>query len=268
MKSLATRLRGFLSTAGWMWKAGVSARTIAGLLFRRWQRGPDRQIRLRCGLSIQGAAGEPLKEIFRETWFDQAYGSVDVDQGQTVIDIGANVGMFTFFAAARAPQARIIAVEPTPRAYRYLLSNIRRNRLENVVAVQVACGSAPGRATLFSCGDDTCNSLYNPDGVDCGTSVPICEVEVVTLGQLFERFEIDRCRLLKLDCEGAEYEILLGADARILARIDEIVMEYHVGLNPHRPEDLLHWLESHGFRVTRGPDYVQDGYLYARRLQD
>jgi tRNA G46 methylase TrmB len=87
---------------------------------------------------------EPLIELLNETWIEMVYGST-AQRGQTIVDIGADVGVFTVFAASRSPHARIIAVEPTPRSYGYLCSNAKRNRLGNVIPLQAACGASRGR---------------------------------------------------------------------------------------------------------------------------
>jgi hypothetical protein len=71
---------------------------------------------------------------------------------------------------------------------------------------------------------------------------------------------------VKLDCEGAEYEILLAASDATLASIDTITMEYHLGLDGHTPDELNSFLRRKGFQVTFGPLLdADDGYLQARR---
>jgi hypothetical protein len=95
---------------------------------------------------------------------------------------------------------------------------------------------------------------------------PLAHTEVVTLDELFERFAVWKCPLLKLDCEGAEYEVLLNARPETLKKIGNIAMEYHVGLNEHSPEQLVAFLGAHGFVVECLPLTDQEsGYLYATR---
>ena len=73
--------------------------------------------------------------------------------------------------------------------------------------------------------------------------------------------------MLKLDCEGAEYNILFGAPDETLKRIRRIVMEYHDSLTSHTHRDLVKFLSEKGFHVQVTPNYVHDdlGYLYASR---
>ena len=89
---------------------------------------------------------------------------------------------------------------------------------------------------------------------------------VTTLDELLRRLGVARCDLLKLDCEGAEYEILYGASEETLRAIDAITAEYHVGLNEHTVAELVRFLESRGFIVTSTPLLdPEGGYLYAQR---
>jgi hypothetical protein len=72
--------------------------------------------------------------------------------------------------------------------------------------------------------------------------------------------------LLKLDCEGAEYDILLNASGPLLSKIRQIAVEYHVGLTPHQPEELAERLERDGFETDLQPLVDEEGgYLYASR---
>ena len=79
-------------------------------------------------------------------------------------------------------------------------------------------------------------------------------------------FAIECCDLLKIDAEGSEYDILLGARPETLAKVRHMAIEYHVGLNEHRPEELEAHLERLGFATTRFPPLdVEGGHLHASR---
>ena len=109
-------------------------------------------------------------------------------------------------------------------------------------------------STLFE------QDLYGSDFHAAGTYASM------SLDDLFALFAIDRCDLLKIDAEGAEYEILLGARPETLAKVRHIAIEYHVGLNEHRPEELEDAPRRLGFAVTRFPPLdVEGGHLHASR---
>lgn len=82
----------------------------------------------------------------------------------------------------------------------------------------------------------------------------------------FERFAVESCEFLKLDCEGAEYEILFKASADTLRKVERISLEYHMGVTDHAPQELVDLLGSRGFEVELLPPLdVESGYLHAVR---
>jgi hypothetical protein len=92
----------------------------------------------------------------------------------------------------------------------------------------------------------------------------VIKVRALTLSQVFEAHAIDKLDLLKLDCEGAEYEILSGASPEVFKKIERIIMEYH-DIDGHHHDQLVSLLERQGFRVYCHDNFVHDdiGYLYA-----
>lgn len=247
-------------------RAGVTWRSILLYPLRR-RLFSQQRIDLKDGISIVAPAHESLLPMFREIWVESCYapgGPVALVQ-DTIVDVGANIGVFALWAAKTYPQARIISLEPSPRMRASLQRNIAANRLKNITVVPSACGGRRREAVLYRRGPESWNSLYNRDNYG-SRFCPLTTTEVLTLGDVFERFEISACGLLKLDCEGAEYEILLAAEPRLLENVERIAMEYHVGLNEYRPEMLSAFLEAHGFEVDLLPMVDEEaGYLYAKR---
>jgi FkbM family methyltransferase len=252
------RIRGDVGAARMLLRAGVRPASIALYPVRRRLEGVHR-LDLRSGAVLLAPPDEPLIFLFREIWIDRVYVPADERPIRTVVDVGAHVGLFTLWCAARYPAARIVAVEPSPRAAAYLRKNVGRNRLDRVTVVEAACGGSSRRALLYRRGPEMTSTLY-------GDAPTATEVEVLTLDELFRRHAIERCDLLKLDCEGAEYEILLGASAATLERVDGIVMECHRSA-AHSLEDLLRRLRDGGFdaRAEAAPDGVHH-YVTAQRL--
>jgi FkbM family methyltransferase len=142
--------------------------------------------------------------------------------GDRVIDIGAHVGMFCIHLAKRHPEIAITAFEPDPVNFQHLQANLVRNGVSNVLAVQMAV-TGDGRA--FS----LCSPAHNSGGA--GGYYRETEgfrrsvVGSCTLSWILNHYGIARCTLLKIDCEGAEHEILRDEDA--LQRIDWIAGELH-----------------------------------------
>jgi FkbM family methyltransferase len=250
-------------------RAGVTWRSLLMYPARRRLARSRSQLDVSGGGPVVASAGEPLLALFGEIWAERCYApSRPLVPGEVIVDIGANVGIFALWAAREFPGARIVALEPAPAAFEQLQRNLSANRADDVTIAALACGGKNGRVELFSRGPSVLTTMFERDayGSEFAESG---SVEVVSLDEAFDRFDISRCRLLKLDCEGAEYEILGAAPAELLDRIDEIAMEYHVGLNDHRPEELRAILEGAGFDVVIGPLLdLESGYLRAVRREE
>jgi FkbM family methyltransferase len=138
----------------------------------------------------------------------------------TVIDIGAHVGIF---ASRAAPFARrVLSYEPAPSTFRLLVDNVRR--FANVTALPQAVTDRRGRAEIHVFREPSGNSLYP---VEPAGALEKIAVDTVSLADVFTDHAVGRCSLLKLDCEGAEYPIIFGAPRDLWARIDRVAMEFH-----------------------------------------
>ena len=91
----------------------------------------------------------------------------------------------------------------------------------------------------------------------------------MSLEDVFQRYRIERCQLLKLNCEGAKYEILYSAPDSVLAKIKRIAMEYHAKENKRQKANkMVSFLRQHGFEVVEYKDYVDldCGFLSVQRV--
>jgi FkbM family methyltransferase len=222
------------------------------------------------GYRIAVRAGTQDAGIVHEVWTTRAYPleRVDVRPGDVVVDAGAQIGVFTLLAA-RTP-ARIIALEPAPMNLALLQSNLARNGLAERVEVHgIALGpEGSARANLYL-------SYTNTGGASIvGRIGPRVSVESLSIAALFERFGIERCRVLKLDVEAGEYPILYSSSKETLARIDHLFVEAEShplmpaperpSWPPYTPAALTGFLARHGFAVERVPNAYT---LHARRAE-
>jgi FkbM family methyltransferase len=229
--------------------------------------------RLRLGLvdgtSFVADADEPLLTMYDEVWIQHAYlpTSRSTLRNATVVDVGANVGVFSVWAAQYLGARQVVAVEPSVRSAADLLTNLHNNRAEQVAVLQAAVGGRRGYELLNRRGVRAMDTLYDHDiyGSQFGGGQT---VRVVCLDDVFSLFGIGQCDLLKLDCEGAEYEILYEAPRAALDLVRNISLEWHVGLNEHRPEALQEFLEKAGFQVRLFPARDEEGgYMDAFRRE-
>jgi FkbM family methyltransferase len=200
-------------------------------------------LRLRNGLAIAAPQNVQLWNHFNDIWLDQSYtrGFFDIPTGGTVIDVGANIGLFSLLAAQRA--ARVIAFEPGP-CFEWLARNVEVNHVGKIIQpLNSAMGRDAGTRTFLVQHEFTSNSFYQTTG------------EPVTVACTTLRAAIDehcggRCDFLKLDCEGAEFEILLEASDDTLGRIGMIALEVHEGLaGGHSRADIEKRLVAAGFSI-------------------
>lgn len=130
-------------------------------------------------------------------------------EGFRFIDIGANVGAYSLFVAAKAgPSARILAVEPQPEVFSRLAYNIAQNPFGTVKAVACALADKPGELTLFLDSSNRGESSVRILRSGTGATVTTVRVPAVTLLALMESEGYDRLDAIKLDVEGAEDLIL------------------------------------------------------------
>ena len=204
--------------------------------------------------------------IVKETCLDRNYesSSIKIEDGWTVIDIGAGIGDFSILVAKEHPSCRVYAFEPFPESFDLLQENLRLNTVSNVVAFQAAVGSKPGKMFLATTGEAVqCTTVR---GAIPSTTITV-EVHGFSLAEIFQLNGLRRCDFMKMDCEGCEFEVLLNADPRILKRISHICLEYHDGFTGFVHTDLVSYLQQNGFRTRITPNPVHDylGLLYAYR---
>ena len=133
--------------------------------------------------------------------------------GMTVLDIGAHHGFYTMLAAKMVgPTGKVLCFEPSPRERERLFAHLRLNRmLDRVSVFPVALGRKTGESTLYVvAGRDTgCNSLRPPAVTEPTRAVP---VQVTSLDTLLAQQNVARVDFVKMDVEGAELEVLDGAE--------------------------------------------------------
>jgi|SRR5271157_835068 len=187
-------------------------------------------------------------------WADSTYRSQDEEffrrylrPGDTVIDVGANVGHLTLSASVAVGPAGVVhAVEPHPRIFLYLAGNVALNSAKNVVLHNVALGK--GEESVFFTDNrksDDANSVSVAGLANC-VEVPLLQLDDLPVG----RTVVD---LLKIDVEGYEKFVLDGASS-ILSSVRCIYFEFcerHLAKYGCHGRDLLETLEVAGLRLFR-----------------
>jgi FkbM family methyltransferase len=170
-------------------------------------------------------------------WLDDEYALKKIARPvRTIIDIGANVGLFSLWASHNFPSARIDAYEPNPVVVPFLMANLSGLHNTRVYGEGVADRDGRAQVILTRGGSRLAETRLDDEG----------EIEVTNIRRAIDRIggTVD---LVKLDCEGAEWPILRVAEAMTTVR--EIRMEYHL-TEGRTVEDIGATAHDIGFRLT------------------
>ncbi len=166
-----------------------------------------------------------------------------------IVDVGANVGYAIGYFAHRFPGASIIAFEPHPIHLSQIAQNLAVNRLEGrVTIIPAAAGVATGQAFLTDSGEASHLVAEAKNG-----QIPVPVVDFfATVGE-------EPIDLLKMDCEGAEYDLLMDDRfATLIAR--SLVLEWHTSRErPHADEAICARLTNLGFVIEKVMEYSIEG---------
>jgi FkbM family methyltransferase len=181
---------------------------------------------------------------FHEITVDEIYGEVvrKVQRFQTVIDLGANIGLASLYLAAHSPYCRILSVEPNPKSYELLVRNVQN--------LSTRCRTL--RAAAWRTHRQLSPAPDLPQDRSSGFRLSAdVEGEVIaeglTMPEILEASGFDTVDLLKIDIEGAEAEIFAG-DLGWLTRIGSIAIEFHEDSRTECGFDQI--MKNYGFEIS------------------
>jgi FkbM family methyltransferase len=178
-----------------------------------------------------------------------------IRRGMTVVDAGANQGIYTLYLADLVRPGRVFAFEPEPMLYGQLVSNVRNNSAENVNCYQIALSDSAGSLTLVP---GVLNLGDNRIIVDQEERPEKISVKAATLDEMFPAERID---FLKMDIQGWEAQAFAGARETLERNPDLILMfefwPFGLAKAGANPDAVLGLLEERGFALWR----VRNGWL-------
>ena len=204
--------------------------------------------------------------------------------GDTFLDVGAHVGYFSMLAGALVgPAGRVVSFEPEERNFRQLVDHIEINQLSHVTPVNAAVAEAPGTAEFHVNSDNDGGHALWDVGLhhynEQSREAPLTrQIDVVSLDRFLRENRISTPRMLKIDAEGAEHAVLLGAKetlretpvAFVVAEINHFGLE-RMGTSERALRATMTELgyETYGFdpsgeRIIRlgDDDYMQSDYVF------
>jgi FkbM family methyltransferase len=186
-------------------------------------------------------------------WGKYEYGirSKDVKKCRTVIDIGAHIGLFSVFCGMLNPQCKIFCFEIDKDNFGKLEENIKNCKVKNVIPFNWAVTDKSGVIDYYAggdCSEFSTTQISFPNNrkpiVDEGLN-PAGKVKSITLNEVIEENNIDSVDFLKLDCEGAEFEILYATTEKNLKKINKMGGEYHE-YGKYTIDDLIAYFSKFG----------------------
>jgi FkbM family methyltransferase len=221
---------------------------IVGLLFGHRIKAVVNETIMRLDLceGIQRGMFLGSYEPIQTTWFKQC-----LRQGDVFIDVGANCGYYTTLAALLVgPTGRIFAFEPSPIASQVIEEMIKDSNLQNVLLTKAAVGREPSNVSLFL---PTTRHLHSPSILYSDPSFVPIKVPVLALDDFMPLESISKIKLVKIDVEGYEPDVLSGMERLIKEkRIENIICEFNSGWlnrNSTTPAQLYERFINLGYQV-------------------
>jgi FkbM family methyltransferase len=174
--------------------------------------------------------------------------------GKNVIDVGANIGIFSLLADEYGAE-RIVAVEPQPPTLQILKQNVAGR---SILVIDKAVGKKDGEWVEM-----VNRPEFSPTDGRMYSRPSLSGTETIGLDHLVASIDDGKPILLKVDCEGAEYDLFYGASLKTLGKIHTIVMETHEDIfrwegKKGLADKLCNYLMALGFEETFKQDYLED----------
>lgn len=178
--------------------------------------------------------------VVREIWEEDVYRLEDqhLNRGGIVLDIGANIGSFSIYCASKG--ATVYAVEPEPNNLIALRSNIELNSMQKSITVfDYGISDFNGTAVINNAGGGSTIK----DGKDGST------INIISFNDFLIQNNIDEVDVLKIDIEGSEKELILGASRESLNKCNYITMEFDIRVGDSLGAMVQKLSETHHVRT-------------------
>jgi FkbM family methyltransferase len=211
-------------------------------------------------LKIRATKNSSDIHVFSEIWLENAYlKNFKLKTNSTIIDIGAHIGLFSILVSNICKNGTIYAYEPEKENYNLLNTNITENNIKNINFNNLGVSSKNGMMKLYYDKNDFAgHSLYRK-------SERSINIKTISIDEIFLRNNLLQCDLLKLDCEGGEYDIIMNLSEEILDKINAICIEYEeIPDLKYTKKDMILKLREK-FIVIDKINSEKAGYLFATK---
>lgn len=199
--------------------------------------------RLRNGLKFITRKGTGDIFVLCEIAATNVYHLEKIKPTDIVIDVGAHIGVFSVIASQRAKS--VIALEPVSDNFSLFKKNIEINKCKNIIPIKKALSSKTGKTKIYTGDNTVAHSLVSKDNKNSYE-----DIETTSLQDLIKLYKLKSIDFLKMDCEGAEHNILNKMPLAVLKKIKRIHMESHELDSKRTREAIRFFLEQNGFSVS------------------
>lgn len=204
------------------------------------------------GLKLDYEANKDTLFLLKSIFVDREYADYfPFYEDAIIVDLGAHYGYFSLFARQNTGAgARIISLEPDKKNMSVFSKNILSTQVKGIEGIQAAVGGVKGELKLYL-GNSINNSLVENYALNKNSS-KFDLVKVMTLEQVLREKQIPHIDFLKMDCEGAEYEIVFGSPPEVFEKVTTISMEFHdLKKAGSTGNALVKSLTNKGFRIKK-----------------
>ena len=203
------------------------------------------------------------KSVLAEIFQDQEYRcAVNIIKSAKfpIIDAGAQAGFFILYCRALNAKIKIYALEPEAENAQILAKHLKINHISGVKIYQQALAQKSGKVDFYVSTDSHNHSLIKFDEFKEMISVP-----AISLSDFLSQNKLIRISLLKMDIEGAEYEVFESLMPESWMKLENILMEYH-DLPDKKHAQLAGLIRRHGFSLEIFPSHYDKrfGFILAR----
>ncbi|HEX2230905.1 MAG TPA: FkbM family methyltransferase [Nitrososphaeraceae archaeon] len=169
-------------------------------------------------------------------------------EGDTVIDIGAHIGRYTITSSKQVGSTgKVVAIEADPDNFQLLKRNIALNNLTNVLPLHYAVFSTRTRMKLY---EQSASAKYNSIMLTRARTMNYVEVNADTLDSILEQNRINQVNWIKIDVEGAEFEVLKGSTKTLSSNDISLLVEIHNIDDPNHYDNILDFLKYYNYEIT------------------
>lgn len=234
------------------------------ILFDRLLNKNTQRVIFRDNTIILGGPRSRIVDLTDEIWVKGVYTPtfLPIQRFDTVMDVGANVGVFSVYAATKGATT-IYAIEPIKENTKLIRKNFEINKLPQPIIITKAIAAKSGISKFYTGDIDSHGRLIKSS--PRVKKKQVIFVNTITISEVLSGNNIKKIDFLKIDCEGGEGEMLKSMEKSDWNKIRKISIEYHDNMSSLNHEQIIKILKDNDFHIKlkRLDDVL--GYIYAWR---